>query len=198
MHHAQNHKYVQDDYFVREIKAGGSRADRAITSLYLKYRKRTYASLCRLISKNREFKGAAEDLLHDSFITLIQKIQYGPPDFYSLQGFWIGIGKNIFLNQLKKDSRILLVQEEDEKYGLEEMTPESMLLSREEEEQMILTFSQLGARCREILLLWIDQYSMVEIARKMNLSTDAMARKIKFTCFKKLKELVRIGNKMPG
>ena len=57
-----------------------------------------------------------------------------------------------------------------------------------------LLFSRLGSRCREILMLWINQYSMAEIAGRMNLSNACMARKIKYECFKKLKELVKSGN----
>lgn len=196
MTHLHSHVFLQDEDFVRDIRAGGSRAETAITGLYQLYRKRVYTSIKRLIRKHPEFRGTSEDLVHDAFILMVHKIQYTPCEIHSIPGFWIAAGKNIFLNQLKRDQKIFLVRDSEEIYGLNEQSPEIVYLNREEEEQREATFSKLGARCQEILLLWINQYTMVEIAERMNLSNDNMARKIKFECFKKLKDLVRTGNKI--
>jgi RNA polymerase sigma factor (sigma-70 family) len=194
MTHLHFRVFLRDEDFLREIRAGGPRADIAIGCLYQQYRKRVYASMRRLIFRHPAFKGAPEDLMHDAFILMIQKIQYEAVDIHSILSFWIGIGKNLFLNQLKKDEKMFLVRDSEEIYGLNELSPEIEYLNHEEEELMLSTFSKLGARCREILLLWVNQYSMVEIAEKMSISNDNMARKIKFDCFKKLKDLVRTGN----
>jgi len=96
---------------------------------------------------------------------------------------------------LKKDQRIVLVNDVEEKYGYEDEVHDSILSNEEENERLETAFSQLGSRCREILLLWINQYTMVEIAGMMHLSNDAMARKIKYECFKKLKDFLKKGNK---
>jgi len=196
MTHLHTRVFLRDEDFVREIRAGGHRADTAISCLYRQYRKRVFTSLSRLLLKHPEFRASAEDLVHDAFIIMVYKIQFESSDIHSLLGFWIAAGKNIFLNQLKRDQKIILVRDAEEMYGLNEISPEVGFLSREEQEQMASTFSKLGARCREILLLWINQFTMVEIASQMNLSNDNMARKIKFECFKKLKDLVRSGNKI--
>jgi RNA polymerase sigma factor (sigma-70 family) len=197
MNHLHCNPLSRDDDYLREIKAGGDRAEAAITCLYKKYRKRAFAYTKKLISKHFDFKGSAEDLVHDSFIILIQKIQYESMYSKSLSSFWMGIIRYLFLNQLKKDERITLVRESEEMYGLDENTPETIFLQAEEMEQMEYTFSRLGPRCREILMLWIRHYTMTEIAEQVHLSNDAMARKMKHQCFQKLKELVKTGNKMP-
>lgn len=196
MTHLHSHVFLRDEDFLREIRAGGPRAETAITCLYKLYRKRVYTSMKKLIRKYPEFRGTSEDLVHEAFILMVQKIQFEACEIQSIPGFWIRAGKNLFLNQLKKDQKIFLVRDSEAIYGLNELSPEIEFLNREEEEQMLSTFSELGTRCREILLLWINQYSMKEIAERMNLSNDSMARKIKFECFKKLKDLVRTGNKI--
>jgi DNA-directed RNA polymerase specialized sigma24 family protein len=196
MNHLHCIIYIRDDDYLREIRAGGSRAESAISCLYLKYRKRTLSYMRMLISKHPEFKGFADDLVHDAFIIMVNKIRYETIDIRSLAGFWIGIGKKIFLNQLKKDQRIILVEDVEEKYGYEYDLNETVLPIPDENERLENAFLQLGPRCREILLLWINQYTMNEITEKMNLTNVAMARKMKYECFKKLKDFLKSGNKM--
>jgi len=125
---------------------------------------------------------------------MIEKIQQDTAVVRSLAGYWIGIGKMLFLNQLKKDKRIVLVGDVVEKYGYEVEFQHSLVQDHEENEKMEAAFLKLGPRCREILMLWINQYTMLEIAGMMHLSNVSMARKIKYECFKKLKEIVNSGN----
>jgi RNA polymerase sigma factor (sigma-70 family) len=125
---------------------------------------------------------------------MLEKIRNGSESVHSLGGFWIGIGRNLFLNQLKKDQRIILVEDVYDRYGTEDTSREWILQEEEENDQMERAFSRLGEKCREILLLWINRYTMIEIAQHMNLANDNMARKIKYECFKKLKEIVKTGH----
>lgn len=194
MNHLHCHIYLRDDDYLREIRAGGSRAETATSCLYLKHRKRIYSYLRTLISKQGAFKGFPDDLVHDSFIIMIEKIQQDESDIRSLEGYWIGIAKLLFLNQLKKDERIVLVSDVGEKYGYESRLQHSLVHDQDDHEKMEAAFMKLGSRCREILMLWINQYTMLEIAGLMHLSNPSMARKIKYECFKKLKEIVNSGN----
>jgi len=191
MNHLHCHTYLLDKDYIPEIQAGGAGADRAISCLYLKYRSRTYAYMSNLISKHPEYKGMADDLVQDSFIIMVDKIRVNGYTVNSLAGYWIGISKMLFLNQLKKDKRIIYVNDVEECYGYEDLTPESILFEKEEQYKLENAFAQLGPKCQEVLMLWLNQYSMAEIAQKLNLSSDAMARKVKFECFKKLKEYVK-------
>jgi len=125
---------------------------------------------------------------------MIEKIQQDESDIRSLEGYWIGIAKLLFLNQLKKDERIVLVSDVGEKYGYESRLQHSLVHDQDDHEKMEAAFMKLGSRCREILMLWINQYTMLEITGIMHLSNPSMARKIKYECFKKLKEIVNSGN----
>jgi RNA polymerase sigma factor (sigma-70 family) len=191
MNHLHCHIYHRDKDYISEIQAGGSDADRAISCLYLKYRDETTDYISRLIRRNPVYKGVPEDLVQDSFIIMVDKIREHRFSIKSLGGYWIGIAKLLFLNQLKKDKRIIYVNEIEEYYGYEDLTPESILCEKEDDYKLENAFAQLGPKCKEVLMLWLNHYTMAEIAQKMNLSSDAMARKVKFECFRKLKTFLQ-------
>lgn len=198
MNHLHGHPLQQDQEYIRIIREGGPPANRAIQQVYLRYCQPVYRYLDKLIYKNALYKGLPEDLLHDAFLALVRRVQFEGLEVQSLCAYWKGIGRRLMYNQLRKDERILLVNEDEEVYGLDEDSPESLFIGREREAYLASMFSMLGPRCREVLLLWIEKYSMPEIALKLNLSSGIMARKIKYECFKKLKDLLQNGNKMPG
>jgi len=173
-------------------------SEKAMQELYLAYRKKVLSYIVSLVRRYPEFKGQPEDLMHDAFIVLIHRVEQGDGQLQSLYAFWIGITRHLLFNQVRKDERILLVQEPDEIYLLNDENIEANYVQAESAELIKQTFDQLGDRCKQILLLWIQGYPMDEIATKVNLSGAPMARKIKFECFKKLKNLVKDGNKWHG
>ena len=198
MNHQHGHPSPQDELFIRGIISGGAAAEQAMQELYLLHRKKILAYIASQVRRFPEFRGKPEDLMHDAFIVLVHRIEEGDGQVRSLFAFWIGICKHLLLNQVKKDERILLVCEPDEEYLLQEAHGEESYLESESESLLRQTFDQLGTRCKQILMLWIERYPMHEIARKMELSGAPMARKIKHECFKKLKNLVKHGNKLTG
>lgn len=198
MNHQHGHPSLQDELFIRGIKSGGAAAEQAMQELYLMYRKKVLSYIVSLIRRYPEFKGQPEDLMHDAFIVLVHRIEISDGHIRSLLSFWLGITKHLLLNHMRKDERVILVQEPAEEYFTPEESNEDKFLESEAADQLKHTFDQLGSRCREILLLWIERYTMEQIARKLKLSGAPMARKIKHECYKKLKNLVQDGNKSPG
>ncbi|HEX5111877.1 MAG TPA: sigma-70 family RNA polymerase sigma factor [Saprospiraceae bacterium] len=198
MNHQHGHPSPQDELFIRGIISGGTAAEQAMQELYLLHRKKILGYIANLVRRFPEFRGKPEDLMHDAFIVLVHRIEESDGQVRSLFAFWIGICKHLILNQVKKDERILLVCEPDEEYLVQEEHGEESYLESESESLLRQTFDQLGTRCQRILMLWIERYPMHEIARRMELSGAPMARKIKHECFKKLKNLVKHGNKLTG
>jgi RNA polymerase sigma factor (sigma-70 family) len=198
MNHLHGHPHVQDEIYIRGIISGGAAAEQAMQELYLAYRKKILTYIRSAVRRFPEFKGQPEDLMHDAFIVLVHRIEASDGSVRSLFAFWIGISKHLLLNQVRKDERIILLQEPEEVYNRQEETIETQYLETESSELLRQSFDHLGTRCKEILLLWIERYPMHEIARRMDLSGAPMARKIKHECFKKLKNLVKDGNKWHG
>ena len=186
--------YLKDENIICAIKSGGLSGDRAIFNLYTFYHKSVLYAMAEMISLYPGCKTLPEDIVHDAFIVMLHKIQYESPVSGSLKAFWIGIAKKLLANQVKKNGRIILVRDAEEQYGCFEITPETIFLLTERNQQIEKYLSMFGSRCKEILLLWMSQHTMDEIAIKLNLSGAPMARKIKHSCFKKLKNLIRKGN----
>ncbi len=198
MNHLHGYPHAEDEALVDRIHRGGPDAERALKELYLNYRKRISAYLLNLMHRFPGYKGDPLDLVHDSFIVLTQRIEKEEGPFHSLCAYWMGISRLLFLNQLKKDERMILVGEPEEVYLLADADGPDYPHENEAMDRLETAFDLLGSRCQEILLLWGSRYSMDEISTRMGLSGVAMARKIKHECFKKLKKLVRDGNKWPG
>lgn len=179
-----------DDDLIRAVKSGGLTADTAIMSLYARYRKEVSLIISTFMMRYGHRVDEPDDILHDSFIILLHKIQHEDPVITSLKSFWIGIAKYLLLNQIKKDKKIAWVAESESFYGLHCPSPEATYLYDEQFEELHQCLGKCGNKCQEILLLWLSDYSMSEIAERLHLSGPAMARKIKYECFKKLKKIV--------
>ena len=190
---------LRDEQYLIAIRTGGLPGDRAIIHLYSTYHKEVKSSIADMIRQHPGCKTEADDMVHDAFLVMLHKIQFESVHATSLKSFWTGIARRLMLNQVKKNGKITLVEDPEEFYGTVEVTPESIFLTRERNQLFESYLNLIGHRCRELLLFWIAQYSMDEIASRLNLSGAPMARKIKHLCFKKLKKLVQNGNKFhPG
>lgn len=135
-----------------------------------------------------------DDIVHDAFLVMIHKIQFESTPGNTLKSFWVGISRKLILNQVRKLKRITLVEEVDEDYGSPEISPESLFMITEQNEQIEHYISRAGERCKQILTMWLAQFTMGEIAEQLHLSGAPMARKIKYACFKKLKNLIQSGH----
>jgi DNA-directed RNA polymerase specialized sigma24 family protein len=148
MNHQHGHPSLQDELFIRGIISGGAAAEQAMQDLYLLYRKRVLAYIVSLIRLHPGFKGQPEDLMHDAFIVLVHRVEISDGHIRSLFSFWLGITKHLLLNHMRKDERVILVQEPAEEYFTPEDSNEDKFLESEAAEQLQFTFDQLGNRCR--------------------------------------------------
>jgi RNA polymerase sigma factor (sigma-70 family) len=190
--------WLPDETLARQIQSGGRDAEIAMQILYRKHRRLILYHIRNMLKSNRALQHVAEDILHDSFLVLMRKIESGRITTRSIAAFWYGIARMMTLHQQQKKAiSFSVLEEETSEYAADNPTPEEAYIDQEARQLLLQCFQQLGDRCQRILLLWINRYSMAEIAQEMHLSGDAMARKIKHNCFKKLKEIVLQRNASP-
>ncbi len=187
---------LKDDELIIAVKSGGLAGEKAIIALYARHHQEIKTCISKLTEKYSGCKCEPQDIVHDSFIVMLDKIQKDTLQTSSLRCFWLGIARNVWLNHVKKNKRIILVEDDQELYGSHDINPEVLFLTNEKNQLLDDYLSQCGSRCKEILLLWVSHYSSQDIADRFHLSGPAMARKIKHKCFKKLKELIEKGNKL--
>ena len=179
-----------DDHFITAIQTGGEVGDKAIMTIYAMHQKEIRALIATLISRYGRIRTEASDLVHDSFIVMLHKIRYESPEINSIRAYWLGIAKHMWLNANKRTPHVTIAAEEGADYYPKGISPEELMLEEERLNEIERCLCKCGGRCHEILTLWLSNYTMNEIAVKLNLSSAAMARKIKHECFKKLKALV--------
>lgn len=189
---------IHDGDTIAAIKAGGPFAEKALMDLYAAYHADIKSWMNHLMDKYPGSKCDPADITHDSFIIVLHKIRHSDTDIPNLMWFWLGIAKNLLFNHIKKNGRISLVEDCTEMYGFHNQTPESIYLEAEEQRYLEFCLKQCGGLCLEILTMWVNHFSMEEIARRVNLSGPAMARKKKHACLKKLKVMLENGNTLGG
>ena len=183
-----------DEALICAVRAGGSAGDAAIMDIYSAHHTIVKTWIQKWIKHHRSTRTDAVDLAHDSFLLMIHKIRHDVEFEGHITTFWFGIAKNIWLNQHRKDSRTILVEDAEEFYEADYDTPESRLLISEEFREVEKLFTRLGGKCKDILLLWFRHYSMEEISEHLHLSGPVMARKLKYECFKKVKKMLKYSN----
>jgi RNA polymerase sigma factor (sigma-70 family) len=181
---------LADEQLIFAIQSGGHESDTAIMQLYGKYCNQVRSTLYGIMKGCGHSHADPSDILHDSFIVMLHKIQHDHVPVTSIFAFWLGIAKYHWLNYLKKAKYVDYVADPLPAYGYEESTPESLVIFDERFKLLDQCLCKCGSRCREILIMWLSDYSMEEIAQRLHLSGTAMARKIKHECFKKLRKLV--------
>jgi RNA polymerase sigma factor (sigma-70 family) len=190
MHQLKPAPTTGDDLLILAIQSGGPDADRAIMTLYNKYYNDVRAVLQSVMTRYGHEHTDPSDILHDSFLIMLYKIQHRQCEITAAGPFWSGIARYHWMNQLKRLKNVSYVTEPEQFYGHHTITPENLIIFNERYKLLDQCLCKCGIRCREILLLWLQDYTMKEIADHMKLSGPAMARKIKHECFKKLKNLI--------
>lgn len=181
---------LADDHLIFAIQSGGPQADKAIMALYSKYGNDVRSAIHQVMSTFGYPHVDPGDILHDSFLIMLHKIQQERVPVSSVFAFWIGIARYQWMNHLKKMKFTNYVSDPPADYGQTDLTPESMVIFDERYKLLDKCLCKCGSRCKEILMMWLSDYSMGEIAERLHLSGPAMARKIKHECFKKLKKFV--------
>ena len=183
-------EYTGDEHFVRDIRSGGQAGDQAIACLYRRYREDALAMVRSFIRFRAGIEDDAPDTVQDAFLVMIEKIRNGGYNEGSLVHFWAGITKGILRNKLKRDARTDLTDDYQQFDDADDISPESLLIDDERRAILDSLLGKLGKRCKDVLLLWAGGYSMDEIAVKLELSSEAMARKTKYKCKNQLMTLI--------
>lgn len=182
--------YKSDEDYVRDIRLGGSNLDLASDCLYRAYRNQALTKVKAFLRFRSGIVDDALDVLQDAFLIMIEKIREGGYNEGSLLHFWIGITRGLLRNKLKRDARTDLIEDHHAYDQADFESPEYLLLHEEKRNELNRLLGLLGERCKQALLMWAGGYSMEEIATTLNLSSEAMARKIKYKCKEQLMELL--------
>ena len=143
------------------------------------------------VKKNSGSENDAQDLFQEAMVVLFEKTQ--STDFQltsSLKTYLYAICRNKWLMVLRsrKNRSTTLIDTEQMNIPSDESIQRDIDY-QERNELMRLYFKKIGADCQQVLSLFMAGTSLREIANKMGF-TEGYAKKRKFTCQKKLIELI--------
>lgn len=173
---------------ITDIKSGGSLKDKAIKKLYL-YLKNSGSE--KIIYHQIRYKKAniedAQDLFHEAFIILMEKIEHGEhQEQFSVRNYLLGIAKNLWNNKLNSLKKEPTTDDFSAFEDWESISCEGEFLADEKKSLIRGILDILDEKCKKILLLWMNSYKMEEIAARLELSSEKIARKYRYRCHKKL------------
>lgn len=124
---------------------------------------------------------SVSDIYHDSFLLMIENIRNGKyqQQEASLLTYLIGIGKNIVLKKLRKETKQPIVAD-----WMNELLPDTDWKSAREEACRLV--NEGNSVCSQILqLFYWERLSMSEIAQRLGYQSADVAKSKKNSCMRK-------------
>jgi len=139
------------------------------------------------ILKNSGSEADVADVFQETIIALYRQISEDHFTLTSdLKGYFFGIARNLWSVQLRRISRNTALDQDIADEDPQDENKDLLL-----ERILARSFAKLQADFRQILQLFSDGLSYEEIARQMNLGSEAYARRKKYLAKEALMELVR-------
>lgn len=153
--------------------------------------KEIYPKVERYILSNSGTREDSKDIFQEAILAFYKYVIEDRCDrIYDVQGFIIGIGKNLWINRARKLSKEVDVTALSE---LEERSPGPLigLILSEKWRAYQALFENIGEKCRQLLSFSVNEnLSMREIAEKMGLPNENAAKAQNYRCKQKLMELI--------
>ena len=178
-----------DEEIVKAIKSGGRGRQDVIRHLY--NQKDVKGKIIQFVQRNSGNFQDGQDMFHEGIIVIDRNIRQDKFKMESsVNGYLFSICRFLWMNQIRKQGKMTLTEDNSRLDDVDEVTPETQLFDDEQKNVLRKLMSHLGERCQKILELWKLSYSMDEIASELGFSSPAMARKNKYRCQKSLMALV--------
>lgn len=189
-----------DKELLADILLGGKAEDKAITYLI----KKNWEKVRQFVTTRNGKLEDAEDVLQEGITELLLNVRKKRFKGESaISTYLFAICKNIWYKKFQKQDKAALFKSEYSTETIGKNTPEILFIDEEQKANILALFDHLKAKCKEVLYLWGLNYSMKEIAKKLNYSSEQVAMNKKNLCLKELhqrlttdKALIKIKNEL--
>jgi RNA polymerase sigma factor (sigma-70 family) len=176
-----------DATLLEAITTGGQAREAALRHLYLRPGLRE--AVTRYVSANGGAVQEAQDVFQETLLLFDRNLREGRFEGKSaLSTYFIGIAKWHWLSQRRKQGRYTDLGPEH-LTGVSE-SPEVQTLRDEQRDLVRGALAQIGQRCKDLLLLYQQGYSMDEISRTMQYANPDVAKKEAYRCRMRFRELL--------
>ena len=178
------------DYSDKEILVFIQRGedDKALSFLY----KKILPKIRQYVKTNNGDDDEAYDIFQDGIMIFYKQVKESKfNEEYEIGGFIYTVCRNLWINRVKRKNRNVSIDHVADP-GRTEDNALNDLISEEREAYVMKMLSDLGERCKELLLYSIFyKFSMKEICEKMGFSTENAAKTRNYKCKQKLVGLVK-------
>ena len=182
-----------DDLIIERINAGGLERKETL-SIFFKQEK-LWNTVIQQVIKLGGSTAEAEDVFQEAVIIFDRNIRAGKFKGNSnLETYFVGIAKWYWIAQRRKKGRE--TEWNPEIHDGQEDSHEHLVFEKDRKNLLNQALMQLGDRCKIILKLWAQNFSMKEIALQVDfikneLPDEIRAKKEAYRCRKRLSDYVK-------
>lgn len=169
--------------------SGNREMDKAVRFLYRHY----FEALSVYTRQNSGSEQDAEDVFQEVVVTFIELVAQGKfRGESSIKTFLYSLNRHIWLNELKKRSRMQQRNLKFEKAKEDvEVDVSAYIAGREARDQVMRVIEQLGDACKQVLLaFYYHDLSVKEMLAFLPYENEQVVRNKKYKCLKKLEEML--------
>lgn len=178
----------QIDKLIIESLQGDSytKHDEAFRVMYQHF----FASVEAFIIGNSGSSEDAEDTFQDTLIAVFNNLRKGNFQLQSsLKTYVFSISRNLWLNKLRRQGRMVNITREHEQIEIPE-NQMNILVEGERSEIIANLIAKMGEECRQLLLyFYFDRLRMKRIMELMSFSSEQVTKNKKSQCMKKLRAM---------
>lgn len=174
-----------DDRIVKAINGTAAERDRALQ--YIFQESGWERRVIDFVSQNGGNAQDGEDIFQETLVLFDRNIRLGYFEGKSALGtYFIGIAKRRWWKTLER--RRPSEELKPQHYEAETESADAFVLNAEKKQYIQTALAQTGARCQQLFQLYQLEYTMEELARELQLSSAAMAKKEAYRCRQRLRQ----------
>ena len=171
------------------VGQGGKASNKAMHYMYNAWSDKAIGR----IKKYNKNIADAEDIVHDAFVVLenhIRNKKYKPTG--KLEYFFYGICKwsNISRLQRERKKKVVVPDDGNLPEKVDGIDPEVKMIKQQWKDVVTGLLNMLQKTCRDILRLYMEGYSMKDIAEELDLENADKVRYKLFACKKRMRKLI--------
>lgn len=175
-----------EEEIVSSIRQGGGKRIKALKYLFEKTKLR--AEIIAFVKANHGNVQDGEDIFSEGLIMIDNHIRIGKFEDRntSIKGYLFSICRFTWMNRMRKQKKTFLTSDNPKINEISAENPEKQILKQEQIAILDHLLNELGEKCKKILSLWKQNYSMTEIAKIVGLEKESQARLRKYRCIQAL------------
>jgi len=177
---------LNTESIVKMVRTSKAERDQAIKLLY--FDEKIVSDISRIVHTGGGDKADVK-VVHSEALMQFVKTAVGNTELVingSLRGYILGIAKFVWYKKATKQARHRVLDVDEQHDVTDGIAVDDLVIKTEKAHLLQDLLSKMGETCKEVLMHWAHGFKMAEIASMIGYSGEAMAKKKKYQCMKKL------------